>query len=297
VRGAVDGGLQGRFAEWAGDVLDPDRDIVLVGDPTTAVETKIRLARIRFDRVVGHLAEASEVLARHPDLVERSSRLTIEQLAELRGLEPGLQIVDVRNPGEAASAAIPGTVAMPLPTLVDTIDRLDRDRPIVVYCASGYRSAIAGSVLRAAGLDDVSDLLGGYRAWSGAGLPTTRRFPDDGEDATVAVVVPEVTAEDASELVDLGAVLLDVREDDEWQAGHATVAAHLPMREVPARIEELDVDRLVVAICRSGGRSRAVAEALIGAGFDAVNVTGGMRAWVAAGLPVETDAGAPGTVI
>src|SRR4249919_2580975 len=105
----------------------------------------------------------------------------------------------------------------------------------------------------------------------------------------MTVEVPEVTPEEIAEIVAAGALLLDVREDDEWQAGHAPTATHLPMREVPARIDEIPSDRRIVAICRSGARSRVVAEALIGAGFDVVNVSGGMRAWEAADLPIETD--------
>ena len=62
-------------------------------------------------------------------------------------------------------------------------------------------------------------------------------------------------------------------------------------------VEDLSTDRRIVAICRSGARSRTVAEALVGAGFDVVNVGGGMRAWEAADLPVETDDGSPGSVI
>jgi rhodanese-related sulfurtransferase len=110
------------------------------------------------------------------------------------------------------------------------------------------------------------------------------------------VVVPEVAPEDVAGLVEAGALLLDVRELDEWQAGHAPDASHVPMREVPGRVDELPADRRIVAICRSGGRSRAVAEVLIGAGLDVVNLEGGMRAWEAADLPIETDDGSPGTV-
>ncbi len=91
-------------------------------------------------------------------------------------------------------------------------------------------------------------------------------------------------------------MLLDVREQEEWDAGHAPAASHVPIREVPARNAEIPSDRRVLAICRSGGRSRSVAEELIGAGYDAVNVAGGMRAWAAADLPVETDAGTPGDI-
>ncbi len=297
LRGSIVVGLQGRFAEWAGDVLDPDRDIVLVGDPATVHETKIRLARIGFDRVAGQLHDAGNVLVQRRDLAERSSRLTIEQLAEIRGLEPDLQLVDIRNPTETKAGMLHGAVEMPLATLVDTMGTLDRDRPTVVYCMSGYRSAIAASVLRAAGIPDVSDLVGGYGAWSSAHLPTSAPASGSSEDSpTMTVEVPEVTPEETAALVAAGALLLDVRDAEEWQAGHAPLAMHVPMREVPARIDEIPSDRHIVAICRSGGRSRAVAEALIGAGFDIVNVSGGMRAWEAADLPIETDDGSPGVV-
>jgi len=101
-------GLQGRFAEWAGDVLPPDRDIILAGDPALAAEAKIRLARVGLDRVAGQLTDPASVFASRPDLVQRSSRLTIGQLAELRGLEPDLQLVDVRAAAETASGTSRG---------------------------------------------------------------------------------------------------------------------------------------------------------------------------------------------
>src|SRR5205807_1574900 len=104
----------------------------------------------------------------------------------------------------------------------DSLDALDRNRPVVAYCASGYRSQIAGSVLAEAGFGDVSDLLGGYSAWEGAGLPVAR-------GANVASGATEqVTARAASALVDGGALLLDVREPDEWREGHAPQAVLMP---------------------------------------------------------------------
>ncbi|MGH8983625.1 MAG: rhodanese-like domain-containing protein [Acidimicrobiia bacterium] len=108
--------------------------------------------------------------------------------------------------------------------------------------------------------------------------------------------VPAVEAAEGHALVEEGAFLLDVREPDEWEAGHAPAAVHVPMKEVQARQAELPNDRRIVAVCRSGGRSAAVAEALNAWGFDAVNLAGGLHAWEAAGLPVVTDAGSPGTV-
>jgi glyoxylase-like metal-dependent hydrolase (beta-lactamase superfamily II)/rhodanese-related sulfurtransferase len=171
--GAVNIGLHGRFAEWAGDVLPPDRDIILVGDPALAAEAKIRLARVGLDRVVGQLTQPASAFASRPELVERSSRLTIGQLATLRGLEANLQLVDIRAASETAHGTIPGAVEIPLAVLADSLDALDRDLPVVAYCASGYRSAVAASWLATAGFRDVSDLLGGYGAWAGAGLPVS----------------------------------------------------------------------------------------------------------------------------
>lgn len=107
--------------------------------------------------------------------------------------------------------------------------------------------------------------------------------------------VPEIGAEEAEELTD--AFLLDVREADEWAAGHAPTAIWIPMGDLQARIDDLPRDRQILAICRSGGRSGAVVEALNGAGFDAVNVAGGMQSWARSGLDVIADDGAAGAVI
>ncbi|MET7286714.1 rhodanese-like domain-containing protein [Streptomyces sp. NPDC005573] len=94
--------------------------------------------------------------------------------------------------------------------------------------------------------------------------------------------------------------LLDVREDDEWQAGHAEGALHIPMSEFVARYGELleaaPQDGPVNVICRSGGRSAQVTMYLAQQGVDAVNVDGGMQAWQTAGRPVVTDDGQPGFV-
>ncbi len=109
--------------------------------------------------------------------------------------------------------------------------------------------------------------------------------------------VPEVAPQEGRELVDAGAALLDVREPDEWQAGHAADAQFIPLGELEARIGEVARDRRVVVICRSGARSARATMFLRGAGLDAANLAGGMRAWATAGLDVVTDDGAAGTVI
>jgi rhodanese-related sulfurtransferase len=96
------------------------------------------------------------------------------------------------------------------------------------------------------------------------------------------------------------AVLLDVRENDEWTAGHAPSAVHVPMGQVVQRLDEIAAtlpDRPVRVVCRSGARSARVTAYLIQSGWDAVNVDGGMRAWAAAGRPMVTDSNAPPRVV
>jgi rhodanese-related sulfurtransferase len=111
--------------------------------------------------------------------------------------------------------------------------------------------------------------------------------------------VPQVEPDDAHAMLDEGAALLDVREQNEWDAGHAPDAQFIPLGELTARVGELPRDRRIVVICRSGARSDRAAQFLAEQGFDAVNVSGGMRAWVAGGYDDEVVAsdGLAGTVI
>jgi rhodanese-related sulfurtransferase len=86
--------------------------------------------------------------------------------------------------------------------------------------------------------------------------------------------------------------LLDVREDDEWAAGHVPGARHIPLGQLSARAAEVPQNQTVYVICRTGHRSGYAAEALAGSGWDAVNVSGGMQDWAAAGRPMVGDSGA-----
>lgn len=106
----------------------------------------------------------------------------------------------------------------------------------------------------------------------------------------------EIDPGTARALVDDGAFLLDVRNDDEWEAGHAPAATLIPLGRLSERHPELPTDRRIVVVCRSGGRSGQATDALVAAGYDAVNLAGGMQGWAALGLPVVTDAGGPGVV-
>ncbi|MEP6480536.1 MAG: rhodanese-like domain-containing protein [Rhodoglobus sp.] len=102
--------------------------------------------------------------------------------------------------------------------------------------------------------------------------------------------LPEINADEAIELVAGGAILIDVREQGEWDAGHAPGAQLLPMSVIRGRLDELPADRQLLVICELGGRSLRVTSLLRQAGYDAVNVAGGMSTWVAVGGPIEQPA-------
>lgn len=107
---------------------------------------------------------------------------------------------------------------------------------------------------------------------------------------------PDMSVHEADQAVKAGAFLLDVREDFEWEQGHAPDAVHISLSEIGGRVDELPTDRTIVCVCHVGGRSAMAADALNRGGWKAVNVTGGMQAWEAARLPVVDSAGQPGTI-
>jgi rhodanese-related sulfurtransferase len=108
--------------------------------------------------------------------------------------------------------------------------------------------------------------------------------------------IAEIDVSAVTAALDGGAVLLDVREPEEWEAGHAPGARHVPLGLLPDRMGEFERSEPIVVVCRSGHRSGLATEWLTTAGFDAANLVGGMQAWAAALLPVVTDGSGPGRV-
>ena len=108
--------------------------------------------------------------------------------------------------------------------------------------------------------------------------------------------VSDVDVQEVARLGEGGAVLVDVREDDEWDAGHAPDAVHVPLGEVGKAAGRF-AGRQVIVVCRGGNRSAKAAKTLAAAGVDVTNVAGGMSSWAAAGLPVVRPDGSPGAVV
>lgn len=119
--------------------------------------------------------------------------------------------------------------------------------------------------------------------------PTTGAAVDTAQPGQVVALPAEVSVDEASQLRDAGAFILDVRQPDEWASGHIPDATLIPLGELPARIAEVPADRQVVVVCRSGNRSAQGRDILLGAGHPSVtSMAGGMNEWMAAGYPSTT---------
>jgi glyoxylase-like metal-dependent hydrolase (beta-lactamase superfamily II)/rhodanese-related sulfurtransferase len=169
--GSLNIGLDGQYATWAGTMLTRDRPIVIVADPEREMEAAIRLGRIGFDHVAGYLESGLESLSASPDLTATTERLSPAiAAARINSDDPPLA-VDVRSAAERSQTFIKGSVNLPLNHLAERLKELPKDKSLLVYCAGGYRSSIAASLLQQHGFR-VQELAGGLTAWETARLPT-----------------------------------------------------------------------------------------------------------------------------
>ncbi|KUI30085.1 sulfurtransferase [Mycobacterium sp. IS-1496] len=166
LRGSVNVGFDGRFAETGGMVADVGDPIALITYPGEEQEAALRLARIGSDNAIGYLnvGRDGRFPAELADLVRTAPRTTVAEFDRLLA-EDAVTLIDIRNPGEREAGAIPGSLPIPLAQLRTRLGEVPAGKPIVLHCAGGWRSSVAASLLRANGFEQVSDLLGGYNAW------------------------------------------------------------------------------------------------------------------------------------
>ena len=169
--GSINIGLTGQYATWAGTVLNRVEPIVIVAAPGRENESAIRLGRIGFDHVAGYLQNGLQSLESRPDLIAFTERLSAPFAAELLASNQPPFVIDVRNSRERNEKFIAGSLSLPLSHLSDSLAVVPKDRPLVVYCAGGYRSSIAASLLQRAGFAPVTEIAGGLAAWESAKLP------------------------------------------------------------------------------------------------------------------------------
>ncbi len=230
---------------------------------------------------------------------------TVEKFQEMiEATSPTL--IDVREEAEYAEGHIPGAINIPLRTLAQNLDLIPSDTPAVVYCASGHRAGTALAALKMLGYENVKSFAGGWKAWSGAGAEVSTEATDatavtpkevDPEALAAAdeflTNIPEGyfslgTVEKLQEAMDNGAVLIDVREPDEFSQGHIATAVNIPLRTLAASIDQIPTDQPVIIYCASGHRAALANAALHLMGFDNVrSFPAGYGAWEAAGGATE----------
>ncbi|MFN6149157.1 MAG: MBL fold metallo-hydrolase [Planctomyces sp.] len=170
LKGTLQIGLQGKYATWCGSLLNHDDPIVVIGDDNEQ-EAVMRLGRIGFDNVAGYLQDGMQALQQHPEFVQTVPRITAAALARQQQHVPTF-VLDVRSEKEYAIVHLQGSSNVPLTHLRERLHQIPTDQPVVVHCEGGYRSAIACSILLQAGRTNVSDLVGGIKAWIATKLPT-----------------------------------------------------------------------------------------------------------------------------
>ncbi|HSU66061.1 MAG TPA: MBL fold metallo-hydrolase, partial [Tepidisphaeraceae bacterium] len=169
--GSINIGLGGQYATWVGTVLDRDHPIAIIAATGRENEAAIRLGRIGFDHVAGFLEGGLHSVNARPDLTRTTERLAASFAAEILATSEPPLVIDVRTPHERALKHIAGSLGMPLNHLGESMRDLPQDRSLLVYCAGGYRSSIAASLLQSRGFSNVSELAGGIAAWEAARLP------------------------------------------------------------------------------------------------------------------------------
>jgi len=171
------------FGTWLGWVVDADRPVILIVDDPADLDDLARQAlRIGFETMIGYVDGGFEAWRDAGRPVETGASLGIDALAA--GLRAGGTdapfVIDVRQPAEYEAGHVPGSLHIGAGDLPEALERLPADRPIVTICASGYRSSVAASMLRAAGFERVAAVAGGVPDWEAHGYPVDYGAGTDG---------------------------------------------------------------------------------------------------------------------
>jgi rhodanese-related sulfurtransferase len=231
---------------------------------------------------------------------------TVEKLQE--AIDAGAVLIDVREESEFAEGAIPGAINIPLRTLVDNLDQIPQDQPVVTYCASGFRSALANGILHTLGYDNVRSFPAGYGAWEAA-QGEVGEVPAEVEAAVTSdfeivgavdgwlsalpegyLAVGKIDAfKDAIE--NTNPLLIDVREESEYAEGHIPGAINIPLRTLTQNLDKIPADQPVFVYCASGLRAATALTSLGLLGYDNVkSFPPGWKGWSGANEEVSTEA-------
>jgi rhodanese-related sulfurtransferase len=214
-------------------------------------------------------------------------------------------VIDVREAGEYEKGHVPGAINIPIRTLAQNLDKVPADKPVVVYCQSGFRAGMANSALHILGYENARAFAASYKGWTEAG-EAVETEPVAAVPYEVPEIEPELLAavddflsgipegflamgdiEKFNEAIDNGAFLVDVREEKEYQAGHIPGAINIPIRTLAQKLDQIPADKPVFVYCKSGYRAALSTAALQMLGFTNVKAfSPGFDGWSAAGEPV-----------
>jgi glyoxylase-like metal-dependent hydrolase (beta-lactamase superfamily II)/rhodanese-related sulfurtransferase len=172
LRGSINIGLGGKYASWAGVLLDRAKPIWLVATPGREREAALRLGRIGFDFVKGYLDGGATTVANRSDLTASFRRVTADELARELASKSPPHVLDIRAESEWQAQHIDGAQLVPLPDLERRVAEIPRGSRVTIHCAGGYRSSIAASLLLKHGFTNVEDLIGGFAAWETRAKPS-----------------------------------------------------------------------------------------------------------------------------
>lgn len=162
VPGSINIGLDGQFAVWVGTLIPINQSIVLVTEPGKETEAVLRLARVGFENVKGYLEGGVQAWKQAGEPLQQVETIPASEVAGL--LEEGAEVLDVRRNTEAETEHVAGALNISLKDLKQEISTLNPNRQYAVHCAGGYRSMIACSILKQAGLHDIVNVRDGFKA-------------------------------------------------------------------------------------------------------------------------------------
>ncbi|MBA4166518.1 MAG: MBL fold metallo-hydrolase [Chitinophagaceae bacterium] len=164
IPGAINIGLEGRFAEWAGILIPFDKPVLLVTEPGQEKETIIRMARVGFSLIKGHLEGGYEAWTNAGEPIDMVIDVEADELAMDIRFDEKMVIIDVRRETEFGNGHIAGAINIPLDELLDpgTIANIEDNHNVYVHCGGGYRSVIAASLMKRQGIHNLRNVSGGW---------------------------------------------------------------------------------------------------------------------------------------
>ncbi|MBK7887204.1 MAG: MBL fold metallo-hydrolase [Bacteroidetes bacterium] len=165
VPNSINIGIDGSFAPWVGALIpDVKQELLIITEPGREEEVVTRLARVGYDFTLGYLEGGFDAWKAAGKEVDTITSISAEELADLRKKNAAAKIVDVRKSSEFASEHIKEATNAPLDFINDAMSQLDKDEPVYIHCAGGYRSMIFVSILKARGYDNLIDVKGGFKS-------------------------------------------------------------------------------------------------------------------------------------